>query len=396
MKKVLWCMLAVLSCVVPAEAQFFDAFNPKVRVTISHAPGFGIKLSRVAFGLPTGRCSDQVLDNLTQLFVDNDVEVIDRQHLDSILAEHRFSLSGYVDKETAARLGQILGPTTLLFIKVTRCHAEQKALYEDVKDYKGNTSRKYISRTDAWLKGSLQAVDLATGRILKARTFDERKRRSNEAIGDRPEYPADEDVLDDALRSVTTQTQRLFFPWTDVRELYYYDDKDCNMKAAFNRLKGGDHAGALEVSLQNIEACKANPKAKPKHVGRTYYNAGMSYFILGDYDNGLKMFDEAQKLYAYEIVTNAIAECRRAKDEANEMQQYEERVALEPTQAQQPVAGAAQPAVATAKGGEGTAEGKPAASSVEQRLQKLDELLKKGLITRQDYDKKKAEILKEL
>ncbi|HUY15357.1 MAG TPA: SHOCT domain-containing protein [Terriglobia bacterium] len=34
--------------------------------------------------------------------------------------------------------------------------------------------------------------------------------------------------------------------------------------------------------------------------------------------------------------------------------------------------------------------------SVEQRLEQLDELLKKGLITRKDYDAKKAEILKSL
>ena len=41
-------------------------------------------------------------------------------------------------------------------------------------------------------------------------------------------------------------------------------------------------------------------------------------------------------------------------------------------------------------GGQGNAE------SVEERLRKLDELLKKGLITKEEYDRKRAEILKEL
>jgi len=36
------------------------------------------------------------------------------------------------------------------------------------------------------------------------------------------------------------------------------------------------------------------------------------------------------------------------------------------------------------------------AESVEERLRKLDELLKKGLITKDEYDKKRAEILKGL
>ncbi|HEX7832883.1 MAG TPA: SHOCT domain-containing protein [Thermoanaerobaculia bacterium] len=36
------------------------------------------------------------------------------------------------------------------------------------------------------------------------------------------------------------------------------------------------------------------------------------------------------------------------------------------------------------------------AESVEERLRKLDELLKKGLITKEEYDKKRAEILKDI
>jgi Short C-terminal domain len=42
-----------------------------------------------------------------------------------------------------------------------------------------------------------------------------------------------------------------------------------------------------------------------------------------------------------------------------------------------------------------TQPGKPV-ESTEQRLRKLDELLKKGVITKEEYDKKRAEILKEM
>ena len=38
----------------------------------------------------------------------------------------------------------------------------------------------------------------------------------------------------------------------------------------------------------------------------------------------------------------------------------------------------------------------PAAESAEERLRKLDDLLKKGLITKAEYDKKRAEILKDM
>ena len=45
-----------------------------------------------------------------------------------------------------------------------------------------------------------------------------------------------------------------------------------------------------------------------------------------------------------------------------------------------------------ASGSTGTAK----AETVEERLRKLDELLKKGLITKEEYDKKRAEILKDI
>ena len=55
-----------------------------------------------------------------------------------------------------------------------------------------------------------------------------------------------------------------------------------------------------------------------------------------------------------------------------------------------------QTAWASGKPAPGAGKAKEPAESVEQRLKKLDDLLKKGLITKEEYDQKRAEILKEL
>jgi ribosomal protein S20 len=55
-----------------------------------------------------------------------------------------------------------------------------------------------------------------------------------------------------------------------------------------------------------------------------------------------------------------------------------------------------QTAWASGKAAPGTVKDKQPAESVEQRLKKLDDLLKKGLITKDEYDRKRAEILKDL
>lgn len=55
-----------------------------------------------------------------------------------------------------------------------------------------------------------------------------------------------------------------------------------------------------------------------------------------------------------------------------------------------------QDAWASGRASGGTASQTTKAESPEERLRKLDELLKKGLITKQEYDRKRAEILKDL
>ncbi|HUR83092.1 MAG TPA: SHOCT domain-containing protein [Thermoanaerobaculia bacterium] len=55
-----------------------------------------------------------------------------------------------------------------------------------------------------------------------------------------------------------------------------------------------------------------------------------------------------------------------------------------------------QRAWASGKAAPGTSRVKEPAESAEQRLRKLDELRKKGLITKEEYDRKRAEILGEL
>ncbi len=380
----------------PANAQFWDAFNPKVNVTLTHPPGYRVKLSRAAFAQAQGRCADQLLDPLTALFVDRDVEVLDRQHLDSILAEHKFSLSGYVDSSQAAELGRMLGSGVLLFLNVTRCETKQDPTYRDEDRGKKGRVRIYISTTKADLKGSLQVVDLTTGKILKKYQFAASPSRKNEAEGGRPEYPDENDVLDAAIADVVhDQIERLFFSWTERQDLIYYDDKQCGMKQAYQALKAGDAAGALKASIDNVEACKTNPEIKPKHLGRAYYNLGMSYFVAGEYDKALESFQETVKLHPGDIVSNAIAQCNRAKQMNSELQQYEERATVEAVRASPPAAPQAGAAAKTGSGSTSTTAQKSAASP-EERLQKLQQLFKKGLISKADYDAKKAEIVKEM
>jgi hypothetical protein len=299
----------LLGVAAPARAQLWDRLtNPQIDVTLRHPPGLGLRVTRIAFGPAKGEASDQLVDALVQGLVQSGIEVLDRQHVQSLLAEHKLTLGGFVDRERAATLGKILGPSALVFVNVSRAATEQTQGYEDYQDGKGYPHRRYISKTQAFLKASVQTVDLSTGRIFQATMLEYTPKRENVSV-DRccAEHPPSYAVLDDALRLGVEQVHRLFAPWNETRRLYFFDDKECGLRTAFSLLKAADVDGALKQSEENLAGCKANPGAKRKTVAHAYYNLGMAHLLRDDYDKALEHFGESQRTQPSDIAAKASA-----------------------------------------------------------------------------------------
>jgi len=336
MKKVLLILLIGTVFIINASAQGFDALsNPKISVPLTHPPGLGLLINKVIFNPASGNCSDQIIDALISEFVTNEVEVIDRNNLQAILAEHDFNFSGYVDKNSAASIGKIIGPSAMITVKVLRCQTEIKDnLYVDEKKYNYKTktnyiARAYIARTTVYLKASIQTTDLTTGRIFASRVLEYSPTRENKSYDGRPEAPAEFDVQEIAFKDLTSDVHRMFFPWSERTDLYFMDDRKGGLKDAFNALKAGDIDQAFELSKKNLELCKNSTDIKDKILGHAYYNVGMMYFIQNDYDQAIEFFRESQKIRPGNIVTESISECNRAKALAEEMQRVDDKAAIE-------------------------------------------------------------------
>jgi tetratricopeptide (TPR) repeat protein len=272
--------------------------------------------------------------------VSNNVEVIDRDNLKAILAEHDFNFSGYVDQTKAVAIGKIIGPSALVTVKVLRCETKiQNNLFnvETRHDYQTHTDYQvtaFISRTSVFLKVSIQTADLTTGRIFTARVLEYSPSRENKSYQGRPEAPEEINVQEMAFKSLAADVHKLYFPWSEMINLYYFDDKDGGLKQAFQALKAGDRDLAFNLSVQNLENCRNTADIKDKILAHAYYNLGMSYFIRGEYDKAIENFVEAQKLRPGEIVTKSISECKRAEALAIELQQVEDKASIEAEQTQ--------------------------------------------------------------
>lgn len=329
--------IATLATVSVSHAQLFDALaNPDVNVKIDHPPGLGVKINKVAFGPASGKCADEIVDSLISMLVSNQVEVLDREHLAAIAAEKNLASTGQVDRENAIALGKLIGPSVLIFVKTARCDTVQDRLHDTENRYNAKTKeyysvRAYYSRTRAYLKASIQTVDLETGRIFAARTLEFAPEQQYKSYEGYPEAPPAPEVLGNALQSAVTEVHRMLLPWSEQTRLIYYNDKACGLKQAYELMRSGAVDRAFEQSKANLEACEAMPDVKKSVLGHAYYNVGIGHMIRNEHDQALQHFQQAARLRPGDIVAKAIADCERARQLTAELQRFEERIALEPT-----------------------------------------------------------------
>ena len=389
-----------LICFVSASivnAQFLSRLsNPTVDVKLTHPPGLGIKVSRVAFLSERGQCAGDFKHQLIDMFVSNGAQVAEREAITSILNEHDFAASGYMDARGAAKMGKIIGPTTLIYLDVHQCGTERNQSYQDRKDKEGNIHRTYYSKTDGYFKVSMRVVDLETARIFSSKTLEGFSNLENYSEKGWPDFPSNYEARDNAMRQTLNQASRLFFSWDETKSLVFFNNKRGNLKAAYQRLKIGDIEGAFELSSQNLTRYQQEPKQKPSILSHAYYNMGMMHFIRLEYDLAIEYFEAAYQTKRGEIITEAIRECRRAKELEQEMARVDERMSLAE---EAPVASTPRPQEPRGEVSAPvqTQPSQPAPQSdVESRLIKLKSLYDKGLLTKAEYQAKRKEILADL
>ena len=379
-----------LLAALPVSAQFWSEIaNPKVEAVLTHPPGLGLKIDRVAFMPGRDRNSRELADQLTASVVaSRAMEVVDRSHLDAVLKEQELGQSGYLDPATVASLGKLLGPTALVIVNVNRSEfsRNQATKEERYKDKKGveqvRIERRSILALD--FSASVQVVDLGTGRIFGAQRLEESPSAFSASYEGWPAYPREGEVRRAAFEAAHGKVMRLLLPWTETRKLTFFDDKEFLMNLAHDRVVMRDYRGALEVALKGLEESKQDKNRKPKYYPRTYYNVGIIHFILGDYDLARPFLSQALEMQPdASIFKTAYKECLEALELQSQLRQSEEHSAA----SAKPATPAAPPA------GTQAPEVKP---SPEERLRKLQDLYKKDLLDKKEYEAKKAEILKEL
>ena len=378
---------SVTAFVPAASAQFGEIFdgirnisNPPVILPIEHPPKLWMNVQRVIFADTQGACADEIVAILRQEFVQRGVVVVDRSQLDTVMQEHGLIRSRLIEKETAIQLGKILGGTTLITLDVQRCEDEKTQWSR--RGEKGST---YYAKSWVYVKGAAQVIDLETTRIFSSEVFEQDDGEQASSSAGRPEHPAIFPIHDQVVRRAALEVVKLLFSWEEGVEIPFFDDKRCGLKDVYRRLTVGDYEGAESGAIAAVDACASK---KPKHQARAYYDLGVTQFLQARYPEALDSFEQAYSLDPDRRTRKPVVETQRAIEVFERMNGY--RGFLEEGGASQVlqeigIQGAAEEAESSEK-----------REGVRERLKELKSLYDDGLISKEDYEAKRAEILKDL
>lgn len=149
----------------------------------------------------------------------------------------------------------------------------------------------HISRTEGRFQARIRVFDGANRREIASKEIRGEAQQQNESPTGVPEYPAPSEIRQMAISNALASARTLFAPWIDRRELPIMDNKECNLRQAYDAVKGGDYPGFLRLSRGNVEACIENPKA----AGAAWYNLGVALVLAGKHQEAVAVFGEAAK-----------------------------------------------------------------------------------------------------
>ncbi len=382
MKKSLF--LLTLFFTVSLYAQWYaDITNPHVYKTITHPPTLGLHLKRVAI-MPEGYyTSNELADHITTYFVNTgSIDVVDREHLYQILKEQNLSISGRIDKNSAVKLGKLLGATALITVNVYTEEYKKERKREEFKS-KDKVRIKYIARLNGYLKFSIKTIDLQTGKIFSAKIFEINDYLENYKYNEKPNFPDYHILKDRMYKKAIEGISKLFMPWNQTISFVFYNSKKCGMKEAYRFIKVKDYNSALEKSLKVLDCLKYSG-ANTKYLSRGYYNIGVCYYLLGDYSKARDYFSKAYQIKDYSTYKDAIQKVNLTeqteiafsnylKEESNTHKIVEEKQSTKPEKKEE-----------------------VNEDDIVKKLKKLKTLYEQGLITEEEYKEKKKEILNSL
>src|SRR5581483_9942237 len=251
----------------------------------------------VAIGEMTGAGNRPMTDSIEEALVNtNRFSVVARSHLASVMRELHLSSTDLADPNAAARLGKVVTAGALIFGDVQHSYREQPD-ENRYKDDKGVHHTWYSVKGETYVRATFKIVDVSTGRLIVAKTYEERRDDTNRGLDRRPE-PIDRIALENsARRAVVERFMKAIVPHQEYMLANFQKDSDIpQLEGGIGWAERGDWKKAQGTFNDAAQDSEKNVKLKAAQIAKCYWNLGLSYEYAGDYEKGEAMINKAYTL----------------------------------------------------------------------------------------------------
>ena len=300
---------AVLVCACGTVAVRVPVMKP---AEINMAP-----YQSVAIGEMTGAGNRPMSDSLEEALVNtNRFTVVDRQHMAQVMRELQLSSTDLADPRAAAKLGRVVTAGALIFGDVQSNYREQpnESRYQDDKKV-WHTS--YSIKGESYVRATFKVVDVSTGRLIVAKTYEERRDDTNRALDRRPESIDRIALENGARRAVVERFMKAIVPHQEYQYAHFQKDSDIpQLEGGIGWAERGEWKKAQETFSQAISDGQKNPKIKSDQLAKAYWNLGLAYEYAGDYDSATTTVQKAYELTNDKDLLRELDNIRRLQDES--------------------------------------------------------------------------------
>jgi tetratricopeptide (TPR) repeat protein len=287
----------------------------------------------VAVGDMTGAGNRPMTDSLEEALVNtNRFTVVDRQHMAQLMRELQLSSTDLADPRAAAKLGKVVTAGALIFGDVQNSYREQpnETRYQDDKKV---WHVWHTLKGESYVRATFKIVDVATGRLLVAKTYEERRDDTNRALDRRPE-PIDRMALENAARrAVVERFMKAIVPHQEFMYANFQKDSDIpQLEGGIGWAERGDWKKAQSTFNDAAQTAEKNVKLKAGQIAKCYWNLGLAYEYAGDYDKAEAMVNKAYSLSNEKDMLGEIDNIHRLQTDAKKL--AEQTAASEATGAQ--------------------------------------------------------------
>ncbi|GAC1607105.1 MAG: hypothetical protein NVS4B10_21980 [Myxococcales bacterium] len=199
------------------------------------------------------------------------------------------------DPRAAAKLGRSMGAGAVIYGDVDEMYSEVPG--EDrVKQGDGKDHVSFRLRGETTVRATFRVVEAATGRLLIAKTYEERRDETNRATDARPP-PIDRDSLaSNARNAVLERFVQSIVPHQEyVVARFVKDDGLPQLDGGIACAERGEWTKAEETFRAAITAAEKSGREGPQ-VAHGYWNLGLSYEYGGDLEKAARMVQKAYDL----------------------------------------------------------------------------------------------------